>query len=446
MKVRWFTNACLSVESKSGTRVLCDPWFTPGAFLGSWFQWPPVDPEVPRGILETKWDAIYITHLHPDHFDRVFLSKCIRAHPTTPIVVAKYAHPWLRSAVARLAGGSHKVVELDSFEVIAIGDIGLRVVVTDVCDPRICGVSIPCVPQGWRRGIDSVGIFTADGKTFCNANDGLMVAYIPRLAKAIGSVDLLMGHYGGAGPFPQCFPDVEDKAAAGQSLVESACSKLAAAADALDAQLLMPFAGQYILGGHLSGLNDTRAVVSLDRAVDILRPKTRAEVFSVEPLGHIDLNSGEKSCDYVEPDRSVLSEYLDSISGAVFPYDRSADIDETELEENLVRAARGITLRMQAIETNHDCSFIIGDGTRAVTVNFEGDLHSVLLGEDATTSNVTWIKMPTNLLWHLTRRKAGYKGFTSAHWNQAEVGSHFVWKRSGEYDGGAHALLNFFGA
>ncbi len=61
MKIRWFTNACLSVESKSGTRVLCDPWFTPGAFLGSWFQWPPVDPEVPRGILETKWDAIYIT-------------------------------------------------------------------------------------------------------------------------------------------------------------------------------------------------------------------------------------------------------------------------------------------------------------------------------------------------------------------------------------------------
>ncbi len=254
---------------------------------------------MPERILAETYDAIYITHLHPDHFDRNFLSKYLRRHPGTPIVIAKYAHPWLKSAVKRLAGGSQNVVELESFDSTTIGDIDLRVVVADVCNPRICGASIPCIPQGWRRGIDSVGVFSADGKVFCNANDALAVSHIPKLAKAIGAVDLLMGHYGGASPFPQCFSDVKDKSRAGREVVETTCAMLAAAADSLHARYLMPFAGQYVLGGRLVGLNADRASVPLDQAVDILRGKTNAEVFAIAPGSSFDLNMGDWSDDYV---------------------------------------------------------------------------------------------------------------------------------------------------
>jgi UDP-MurNAc hydroxylase len=396
-------------------------------------------------MLDQAYDAIYITHLHPDHFDRTFLSRYLRRHPGTPIVIAKFAHPWLKGAVARLAGGAHRVVELDSFENTQIGAISLRVVVADVCDPRVCGSSVPCTPQAWRRGIDSVGVFTAEGKSFCNANDALAVSFVPRLAKTIGQVDLLMGHYGGASPYPQCFPDVPDKRIAGRAVVDATCSMLADAANALGARYVMPFAGQYVLGGRLVALNGDRAAVSLDQAVEILREMTAATVFAVGPGGTIDLGQEEWSSDYVEPSDEVLSAYLDKISPAVFPYELVEIGDWESCEADLARASEAITRRIGSVSSRHDCSFVIGDGVRHITLNLHGDSSAARPGIDPTAANVTTIEMPDKLLWHLTRRKPGYRGFTAAHWNQADVGSHFTWTRTGEYDRDAHALLNFFG-
>jgi UDP-MurNAc hydroxylase len=446
MKVTWHTNACVIIESKKGARILCDPWFTAGAFLGSWFHWPPLPTGEADDIEESEFDAIYISHLHPDHFDRVFLARYLRRHPATRLVIAKFAHPWLREGVSRLAGGRHQVAEVGSFEDVWVGDIRVRIVVADVCDPRVCGSSIPCVPQAWRRGIDSVAIFDADGQTVCNANDALAVNHIPKLTKAIGRVDLLMGHYGGASPYPQCFPDVPDKHEAAQKVVDATTSTLATAAEALGARLLMPFAGQYVLGGRLVGLNDDRATVPLDQAAELVRTQTSAEVFTIEPSGSIDLGSGEKSPDYVEPTTTTRDKYLELISTATFSYESAdlAEYDAIPIAE-LFEAAERIANRVRATSVDHGCSFVIGNGEASVTLNMDRDCD-VVPGVSPRTENVTTITMPSGLLHQLTRRRRGYKGFTSVHWNQADVGSHFVWRRAGEYSQPAHAMLNFFGA
>ena len=43
MKVKYIYSACLEIEC-GGFRILTDPWFTDGAYDGSWFQYPKIDP------------------------------------------------------------------------------------------------------------------------------------------------------------------------------------------------------------------------------------------------------------------------------------------------------------------------------------------------------------------------------------------------------------------
>ena len=62
----FIANACGIFTGCKGSKILCDPWIVNGVFEGSWCH---------ATRLKTtfqdfkKIDAIYISHLHPDHFD-----------------------------------------------------------------------------------------------------------------------------------------------------------------------------------------------------------------------------------------------------------------------------------------------------------------------------------------------------------------------------------------
>ena len=92
-------------------------------------------------------------------------------------------------------------------------------------------------------------------------------------------------------------------------------------------------------------------------------------------------------------------------------------------------------------------SFAIGDGENLVTINIDPNQRytSVEAGNCPRFETVTEISMPTELLRRLSIRKRDYKGFTTLHWNQADVGLHFLWRRKGEFELASHSLLNFYG-
>src|SRR5262245_28711118 len=72
-RIEYLGHAGFIVEH-AGVRVLMDPWFFP-AFLGSWFPYP--DNRFLLGRLtEARFDYLYISHLHEDHFDRRVL-ECL---------------------------------------------------------------------------------------------------------------------------------------------------------------------------------------------------------------------------------------------------------------------------------------------------------------------------------------------------------------------------------
>ena len=73
MRLEFYRSATVGIFSDDRkTSVLCDPWLTDGAFLGSWFHDPPLEGFEFDEVVRIPWTFIYISHLHADHFDRKF--------------------------------------------------------------------------------------------------------------------------------------------------------------------------------------------------------------------------------------------------------------------------------------------------------------------------------------------------------------------------------------
>src|ERR1700683_2512444 len=91
MRVRYIYSACVVIET-SDSRILCDPWMTDGIYDGSWYRYPVIeDPIAVIGDL----DAIYVSHIHPDHYDPVFLHSYLSAYPETRLIIGAQTPPFL---------------------------------------------------------------------------------------------------------------------------------------------------------------------------------------------------------------------------------------------------------------------------------------------------------------------------------------------------------------
>ena len=80
MNIRYIYSACLEIQT-SDVCILTDPWFSQGIYDGSWFHFPKI--KSPLDII-TEPDVIYVSHIHPDHYDPKFLRclfKCAQGLP-----------------------------------------------------------------------------------------------------------------------------------------------------------------------------------------------------------------------------------------------------------------------------------------------------------------------------------------------------------------------------
>lgn len=449
MEVEWFRSATVGLKSKAGTAILCDPWLTDGAFLGSWYHFPPLEGGEFDEVASRRWDAVYISHLHADHFDRKFMATLARKQPWCQVLIPAFAHDWLLRAVEKCGFAAERVVRLESGAEHALGDFSVRILTADHCNPEVCGLSTPCHNQDPRlAAIDSLAIFEADGNRLLNANDALAIASVGKLLPEIGPIDVLLGHYGGAGPFPQCFPEINDyeKVRKAQLVAESFLSRLASAAQSTKARFVMPFAGQYCLAGRLSSLNSFRSVVSLSEAATWINENSDSQAIAIKPFTSFDVGSGAHEHPWIEPDQDETNKYIKKISKVTFPYEKAPmhwETAERDLADALESVAQEYRRRVQgglyfapyrvSIETSVVSGFLDTDGVN--TWVHTGSLDEMLPDE-------TRISCHPNLLKGLIVRAQGYEGFTPMHFNQAEIGSHFEWRRNGDYNP-VIACLNF---
>jgi hypothetical protein len=137
---------------------------------------------------------------------------------------------------------------------------------------------------------------------------------------------------------------------------------------------------------------------------------------------------------WMEPSSEVLSSYLNRISKISFPYQRKIE-DWPDGSDQFMEA-------LKQVEHNFDV-FLKNGGkgsNSSITIKAE-EIHGTLnfgeknvsISESNMYENHTVIEMDQRLLKRIVIRKSGYSGFTPFHFNQAEIGSHIIWRRQGPY-------------
>ena len=71
ISVKYIYSACI-LTTTPDVKILHDPWFTEGIYDGSWFHYPRI--ENPLDSIGDV-DLIYVSHIHPDHYDGKFLKE-----------------------------------------------------------------------------------------------------------------------------------------------------------------------------------------------------------------------------------------------------------------------------------------------------------------------------------------------------------------------------------
>ena len=387
---------------------------------------------------------------------------------------------FLRAGIENL--GFQRIIELKSGEPFDLGPtIQLELIASHFCDPEACGKLFTCDrwldPQRRGQGIDSVAVFRDTEHTLVNHNDA---PYFPPLCDLIlhkyPNIDMNMGVYAGAGPYPQCFENLSES----EKLVQAEKKKLQFIqmlekfARHFQTKYVMPFAGQYVLGGRLAALNDYRGVADINEVGDYLEDARGHAVMNVSTTGPetsgvvqsrakgelvakpvlfstwnqgawFNLTTGEQSQPFIPENREEQADYIQHALA-----DKKLDYEEgwyvaPRLQTNLMPLLRGATQHMHqtlSLSPLHDAEamrkwhlyldagqgYLYQIGTKDPTVGITA------YGEEVEPFMRISLQY-SFLLMILTRH---------AHWNNAEIGSHLLFYRAPDvYERSLTSALSF---
>lgn len=411
MKVRYIYSACIVIETPD-IRVCCDPWFTDGIYDGAWFQFPKVlNPVQSLGPI----DFIFVSHIHPDHYDPMWIKTILKANPLAKILIGTKNQRHLEKKMNRDGFNPEK------FDEIIVGQ-----------------TKIACFPNFEEQveSIDSALVIKFNDQCVVNLND---CPFDKEQVSAI--VDFCSGSriaaflpYAGAGPYPQryLFESEQERVNEASNKKDKFLDLFSHYVDELKPQFAVPFAGQYFLGGSLQRFNETRGVPD---ALEAARRFPGVGVVLQEEVGTIDLGEGEVHGVRTElVNIKAAMEYLSGSELQVLPYENEvmplAEGLFRDLEVALSRALERSRLRIDVWVT-----IPLGDGTFGCLKPLDGvpvqrlkSLESCLPREE--------IYVDIRHLSGLLHRRY--------HWNNAEIGSHFDFRRVGmSYSKELYDFLSF---
>ena len=421
INVKYIYSACI-VTKTDNIRILHDPWFTEGIYDGSWFQFPKVDDPI-KSIGDV--DLIYISHIHPDHYDPKFLKKYFEVYGTKKILIADHKPNYLAGKM-RLDGFQNEIVS------------------TPICFGK---TSIEIMPHktGSISDIDSAIVVKYDdgSRIHCivNAND-IIFNNDSRLTlkKIAGDVDILLLGHTGAGPYPQTYFEVTDD----DLVVEAQKKKLAFferyknLISVINARVNIPFAGKYLLGGKLTHLNEFRGTAD---PVEVLDFDERAVVLADD--------GGEISTENLMPSHirdelysdAIIARRITEISDFKMNYELLISKDEVHqlpIKRLLVSATKNALMKSECEEDYFFHIPISESEVAIINANKNSDQPICFFYPDR---NVT---KPYSLIQIDIRYLFGL--LTSVyHWNNAEIGSQYNIRRNPNIlNRSAQLFLNFF--
>jgi UDP-MurNAc hydroxylase len=374
----FIANACGIFTGGQGTRLLCDPWLNDGVFEGSWCHSPP---------LRTTWadvqdvDAVYVSHLHPDHFDERFWA----IPKEVPLVVLDHGPNFLIKKLQAL--GHHNLLRVQDGQTVQFKELSLTLFAPfakhNFHDAKVGNL------------IDSALVVACDGVRAFNANDNTPnLEACTMLRERFGTLDLAMLNYNAAGPYPSCF----DNLSRDEKISESR------------RVLQRNFANAR---GLLAELPET--------AVVLLRE------------GHtLDIASGQADQPYTPVDSAAVQQHIASeLATLRYPYQDDAAPDAALLVADIARAAEAMKGRMARFEIQSEFSVQLdAAGQRC-------QIYPHYSAQPPSDGPILRCSMDDRLLRRILDRQA--------YWNNAEIGAHISFHRApNRYEPDLHLGLQFF--
>ena len=422
--VTYFYSACVGINT-ADTSVLCDPWFTQGAYDGSWYHYPPVwlkkDPLDSIG----EYEYIYVSHIHPDHYDPLFLKSYLRKYPHSTVIIGDFQPNFLSKKMTADGVPHRRASEL------RVGNTSLRIFLSDVNDPGDIDSALAIKKEGKERTHSVV-----------NMNDNLYnERQVSEILVWLGTKpDLALLGYTGAGPYPQTYYDD------GVVLAKLAEQKKAQffqrylkMRDVLGATRNIPFAGKYILGGKLAKLNEYRGVAD---AVELLAVDPRAIILDDGGQGFINTETFTPSKIRTKPyDQKAIDEYVgNDLSGKLLDYEKyfssvPKEILISAIAKLLPKAYRNAHSRSRV---NIDWWICLRLEKEWFICNTNKSQSSCSFEQQVTgRTNRLEIHADIRLLFGLITQLF--------HWNNAEVGSLYPARRiPDKFDRNVQAFMYFF--
>ena len=412
-------NACGIFTGKYGTRILCDPWIANGVFEGSWYHYPPLS-TTPADVLNV--DAVYVSHLHPDHFDERYFDF----PKDLPILALEHGHNFLRKKLLEL--GYNKLVLIKDGETVPFKEFSIT-------------LFAPFTRHNFHEAeignlIDSAMVIECDGVKAFNANDNTPTPEsCVELQQRFGTIDLAMINYNAAGPYPGSFANLSDveKRSEHDRILDRNIAYMHNLVETLAPRMVLPFAGAYILGGYLSHLNDYLGTTTLDVCAKKLNEigLTSTEVVRLREHDVLNIESGKSSPEYVSLSSEHLKQYIQQVSGDKYPYELDSTPSSAQIISDLQTASDRMRQRMSRAGINSDCT---------VTIDVDGQPTQIHPTFSVETDLTATPRLACTLDLRLLRRILD----RVSHWNNAEIGCHVQFNRvPNEYQPDLHTALQF---
>lgn len=424
LSFKFIANACGIFIGKNGTKILCDPWLVDGVFEGSWCHFP----KLVTTIDDVKnVDAIYISHLHPDHFDERYFDF----DKSIPLIVLDHGPNFLIKKLTSL--GYTNLIKIKNEQTISYKEFELT-------------MFSPFAKHNFHDAvlgnlIDSALLISCDGVSAFNANDNTpTIESANMLREKYGPITLAMLNYNAAGPYPSCFDNLTEaeKFTEHDRILKRNFTLVKDIIESMQPTYILPFAGAYVLGGDLHHKNKYLGTTTWDECGKWLIANNiePTKVVLLRENDTFNIEKGISDKKYEPVDLVEMKRYIEEdLSKIKYPYQQESMPDKAGLIADIQKATEGMKARMERFGIISTFSVILNVFSEKYQI-YPIFKHMINNEEEEIEKKLV-CKLDERLLRNILDRKA--------HWNNAEIGAHISLNRSpNTYEPDLHTGLQFF--
>lgn len=433
MKIKLYRSSTVGLDL-NGYKILMDPWLTDGEYYGSWSHYPYFD--LDKNLSEiNSYNAIYISHIHPDHCSEDTLRKI---NKNIPIYIHSYHKKFLKFKLERIG---FKVIEIQNNKRVKLAkNAYINIFAADNCDPELCYKFTGCANLTDKNGsqqIDTLSLIDDGTKVLMNVNDcpiDLASSTFKEIKKKYQKIDVLLSGYGGAGPYPQCFENlsISEKKNAALEKKKYFLNQTIKYIDEMKPEYYLPFAGTYTLTGKLSILQDIRGVSDIDDAYNFFEKyyakkklSNKIKPLKLNPDSSFNLVNQQYDKPYKNIDLNKYNLYIkEKLRNKLLTYEKDIPPSFDEIYELAKKAFINFLDKNLINNVKLKSDIFIKVREKSIMLSMDKNLLAIKTDEiDQKSQKYVVYETDSRLLKKLLM------GPKFAHWNNAEIGSHLKFYR-----------------